>query len=155
MSVILYDATKQVMFSDGRAYGGDSHPVGTKHKIYRIPSGRFQGSLIGITSDRPGQPEELVQWIAEGMGKEAYAPSEPSWSAILVKPNGEIFLFDDSYFMAGPIESDVVTIGSGKRYALGAYRAGATGSEAVRVAIDCDTMCGLPVRSVALREDAP
>lgn len=154
MSVIVYDHTQQIMTADTRAYSGDPHPTGNKMKIHKIKEGPFAGSLLGITSSQPGMAEQLKQWITEGMDKEAFAPSQPDFEALLVKPDGEIFLFVDAYYPSGPLVGDVFTIGSGKKYALGALRAGANPIQAVEVAIRCDSMCGGPVAALTLHEPA-
>jgi len=81
-------------------------------------------------------------------------PAVCDWEALLVKPDGEVFLFVDAYYPSGPLIGDVFTIGSGKKYALGAYRAGANAVQAVEIAIQCDSMCGGPIAAVTLHEPA-
>lgn len=154
MSVVVYDARQGLMVADTRAYAGCPHPIGNKMKIHRIETGPFAGSLLGLTSSQPGQAEEFKQWVTEGMSKDAYTPSSVDLEALLVKPSGEVFLFCDSYYPSGPLVSDVFTIGSGKRYALGAFRAGANAAQAVEVAIACDSMCGGPVAALSLHKPA-
>lgn len=152
MSVIVYDAKKQLMTADTRAYSGSGHPIGHKLKIHRIAEGPFEGSLLGITSNQPGMAEEFKQWVTEGMSKEAFAPTTPLLDAILVKPNGEIFLFVDAYYPSGPLAGDFFTIGSGRKYALGALQAGADALRAVEIACELDSMCGGPVAALNLHQ---
>jgi hypothetical protein len=151
MSVIVYDVRNGLMCSDTRAYGGDSHPIGNKRKIHRLSD----GSLLGMSSSQPGVPEEFKAWIERGAKLEDYGPTSPDIEALLVKPNGDVFLFSDSYYAAGPLTGDVFTVGSGKKYALGALRAGADAQRAVEVACECDTMCGGPVTALKLFEATP
>lgn len=155
MSVIVYDPETGVMAADSRAYAGDTHPVGQKLKAHRIEKGPLEGSLLGITSSQPGFAECFKNWVTDGMMMEDIVNSTPDIEALLVKPDGSIFYFYDGYVAAGPLTGKVFTLGSGKRYALGAFIAGATASEAVEIACQCDTMCGLPVTTLSLHERAP
>lgn len=146
MSVIIYDAENQVMVADSRAYCGDTHPFGNKMKIHRLSD----GSLLGMTSSTPGVPEEFKAWLERGARMDDFGPNDIDLDAIRVTLTGEIYLYSDSYFRCGPLTGDVFTLGSGKRYALGAWRAGADAIHSVQVAIECDTMCGGPVMAVNL-----
>lgn len=148
MSVVVYDAKNQVMTADTRAYCGDAHPFGNKMKIHRLKD----GSLLGVTSSTPGVPEEFKAWLERGARMDDFGPSDIDLDAILVTLTGEIYLFSDSYYRCGPLVGDYFTVGSGKRYALGALRAGANSVQAVEVAIQCDTMCGGPVSQLPLYE---
>lgn len=150
MSVIVYDPRKRLMVSDTKAYSGSSRPIGYKSKIYRVTMGPFAGSLLGVTSNQPGVPEAFAEWVSNGMNKEDYAPSSPLFDALMVKPDGEIFFFNDSYYMAGPLRGDVFAIGSGAKYALGAFEICKDAFGAVRVAIKFDGFCDEPMESVLL-----
>ena len=154
MSVVIYDSRRKVMASDSRAYSGNAHPAGTKRKIHRIESGPYAGSLLGIVSNVVGMPEEFKAWIERGAGREDWAPADPSFEALLVKPDGSVFLFDDAYFCAGPMTGDFFTIGSGRKYAYGAMMAGCHVTEAVEIAIACDPWCGGPVNAMNLQPDS-
>lgn len=149
MSVVIYDAKNQIMAADSRAYGGDSHPMGHKMKIHRLRN----GSLLGMTSSRPGVPEEFKAWLERGAAMDDWGPSDINLDAILVTPAGEIYLYSDSYYRVGPLVGDVFTVGSGRKYALGAFKAGADALQAVQVAIDCDTMCGGEITMIKLHAD--
>lgn len=146
MSVIVYDARNKVMVADSRAYCGDTHPFGNKMKIHRLND----GSIIGITSSTPGVPEEFKAWLERGARMDDYGPGDICLDAILVTPAGEVFLYNDSYYRCGPLVGDYFTVGSGKRYALGALRAGASAHRAVEVACECDCMCAGPVTRLEL-----
>lgn len=151
MSVIVYDARNQVMVADSRAYCGDTHPFGNKMKIHRL----FDGSIIGITSSTPGIPEEFKAWLERGARMDDWGPGDIDLDAILVNTLGEVFLYTDSYYRCGPLVGDYFTVGSGKRYALGALRAGADPVRAVEVACECDSMCAGPVTRLELFPPAP
>jgi ATP-dependent protease HslVU (ClpYQ) peptidase subunit len=150
MSVVIYDANQQVMTADTRAYCGDAHPFGNKMKIHRLTD----GSLLGVTSSTPGTPEEFKAWLERGARMDDWGPSEVDLDAILVTPAGEIFLYTDSYYRCGPLTGDYFTVGSGKRYALGAIKAGADALRAIEVAIECDSMCGGSAVQLHLRDTA-
>ncbi len=154
MSVIIYDAKAQLMVGDTRAYSGSSHPTGHKMKIHRIKRGAYTGSLLGITSSTPGMAEEFKHWIEENADREAaYVPNGPDFEALLVKPDGSVFLYVDAYYAAGPLIGDVFTVGTGKKYAMGAWRAHPDAVKAAKIAIACDTMCDGPVVAMRLHEE--
>jgi len=155
MSTIVYDAKARIMAADSRAYSGSSHPTGFKMKVHRITEGPFEGALIGVSSAILGAGEELKQWIAEGMSKDYIGFANCDWEALLVKSNGEVYLFVDGYTPSGPLVGDVFTIGSGKKYALGAWLALHDARKAVEVAIACDSMSGGPVTHLYLDNRAP
>ncbi|QIG75590.1 putative HslV family peptidase protein [Rhizobium phage RHph_Y2_17_1] len=146
MSVVVYH--DGVMAADSRAYGGDPHPIGNKRKIHRLPD----GGLVGITSNRIGMPEAFRDWLAAGSDRGAAMPAEPSFDAIHVTPEGQVFLYNDGYTPSGPLAGQTFTIGSGKKYALGAIQMGATAVEAVEAAMACDFWCGGPVYALNLHD---
>lgn len=153
MSVVVYHDGK--MAADTRAYSGSTHPIGHKIKIFRLEKGPHAGSLLGICSNAPGQPEELRNWIEAGAERaDELVPQGPSFEALLVKPDGTIFLYNDAYYAAGPIVSKIASIGSGKKYAMGAIYAGADVKRAVEIAIECDPWSGGPVTELSLIEPA-
>lgn len=149
MSVIVYH--NGIMASDTRAYSGNSHPVGNKMKIHRLKD----GSLLGMSSSTPGLPEEFKAWLERGANYEDYGPTDVDIEALLVKPDGSVYLYYNSYYRAGPLVGQTFTIGSGKKYALGAIAAGCDAAQAVEVAISCDPFCGGPVAVLPLVEARP
>lgn len=148
MSVIVYDVQKQIMAADTRAYGGDTHPMGNKMKIHRL----HDGSLLGLTSSMPGVPEEFKAWLERGGRMDDWGPGDIDLDAILVDWCGDVYLYSNSYYRCGPLVGDVFTVGSGKKYALGAWQALRDPVKAVEVAIACDPMCGGPVAALPLRK---
>ncbi|OCP21927.1 MULTISPECIES: hypothetical protein [unclassified Ensifer] len=148
MSVVVYHRGQ--MAADTRAYSGNSHPAGNKMKIHRLND----GSLVGIVSNQIGTPEAFVEWLNSGASRDDLMPSDPSFSAIQVKADGSVYLYDDGYTPAGPLVGETFTIGSGRKYALGAIKMGATIIQAVEVAIELDVWCGGPVAALALHEQA-
>ncbi|TDW20436.1 ATP-dependent protease HslVU (ClpYQ) peptidase subunit [Rhizobium azibense] len=149
MSVVVYH--QGVMAADSRAYSGSTHPIGNKQKIHRIKEGPFAGSLLGITTNVVGLAEEFRKWVERGASRDDdLVPGEPCLTAILVKPDGEVFMFSDAYFAAGPLTGDTFTIGSGRKYALGAIQMGADAVQAVEAAIALDVFCGAPLSALNL-----
>ncbi len=148
MSVVVYH--RGVMAADSRAYSGSSHPAGNKMKIHRVAAGPFEGSLLGITSNVVGMPERFKAWLEQGAKQDAWTAPDPCFEAILVQPNGHVFLFSGDCSASGPLVGETFTIGSGKGYALGAIKMGADAVRAAEIAIECDTWCGGPVTAIPL-----
>ena len=148
MSVVVYH--KGVMAADSRAYSGSAHPAGNKLKIHRLKD----GSIVGITSNQVGMPEAFVEWLNNGGSRDDLMPASPSLSAIVVSPSGDIALYDDGY-TPSRVWGDTFTIGSGRKYALGAIAMGADAKRAVEVAIEHDLWCGGPITSLALNDTLP
>ena len=63
----------------------------------------------------------------------------------MIKPDGSVFLADDSLYFSGPIECASYAIGSGALYAIGAMAEGASAERAVEVACMFDSHCGGPI----------
>lgn len=128
-----------VMAADSRGYGGDKCPVGQKQKIKRLAD----GTLIGCSSNTPGQPEAVLAWYEAGADVEK-APKFPEnhFRFLAVKPDGSAYLGEDSFYLAGPLSAEFYAVGSGEQYAMGALHMGATATQAVRAAIDLDVWTG-------------
>ena len=155
MSTIVYDAKTRTMAADTRAYSGSTYPIGDKLKIRRIGGlNRYAGSLVGVSSAIVGLPEEFFRWIENGANRDDLAPAEPSLSAILVDSCGEIFIFEDAYFKAGPIHAPFVAVGSGRKFAYTAMMFGASPREAIETAMMGDMFTGGYVTTLSLGEDA-
>lgn len=145
MSVIVY--RDGVMAADTRAYSGDATPIGHKMKIFRLKD----GSLVGFSTTKPGLSEAMVAWF-NAESPEGPPPVEMNFSALLVKPNGEVFYYNDSISPSGPLVGPYFAVGSGDHYALGALACGAAATEAVEVACQFDPWCALPVAALALAD---
>lgn len=147
MSVIVY--RDGVMAADTRAYSGDATPIGHKMKIFRLTD----GSLVGIATNKPGLGEALVNWFNAGCTHEALPDGELVFSALLVRPTGDVFLYSDSPYPSGPLAGHYFAIGSGDRYALGAFAMDATAEQAVSAACMFDVWCSTPIAVLKLYED--
>lgn len=130
------------MAADGRAYGGrHCASPGSKAKAHRLQD----GTRIGVVSAVIGMPERFIAWMNEGGDPKAWGEGAPDLRALIVRPNGEVFLAEDSVWFSGPIKTDCYAIGSGGDFALGAMAAGKTAAEAVALACDLDQHCGPPI----------
>lgn len=140
MSVVVYK--DGILAADSKAYGGSyqSSP-GWKRKIHRL----VDGSRLGVTTAVLGTGERFVAWMNAGADPAAWV-GEPKIDlrAIIIKPDGSVFLADDSLYFSGPIECSSYAIGSGAPYAIGAMAEGASAERAVDVAKMFDPHCGGP-----------
>lgn len=140
MSVVVY--RDGLLAADTRAYGGPYQTSpGRKTKIYSLDD----GARIGITSAVIGMPERFVAWLKAGAIPKEFGEPAPDLRAMLIKPDGKLFLADDGLHFSGPIDSEYYAIGSGAAYAMGAMAMGASADEAVKVACKFDLHCGEPV----------
>lgn len=145
MTTIVY--RDGVMAADSRAYAGNKQPLGFKTKIFRLAD----GSLFGASSSKVGQCDKLRRMV-EDRGTETIFDKEVAAQGILVKPNGDVFYFNDQDAWSGPIQTDCAAIGSGEEYAMGALKMGASAEKAVQIAIECDVWSGGPITVMALAE---
>lgn len=138
-----------VMAADSRGYGGDKCPIGQKQKIRRLED----GTLVGCSSNTPGQPEAVLDWYAAGADIEK-APKFPEnrFRFLAVKPDGMAFLGEDSFYLAGPLRAEFYAVGSGQEYALGALHMGASAERAVQIAVELDVWSGGAI--TVLRQEA-
>lgn len=141
MSVVAY--RDGVMAADSKAFGGSYQPSpGAKTKLYRLAD----GSRLGVVTAVLGMGERFAAWMNAGGDPAAWGTDKPDLRALLVRPDGSVFLADDSVYFSGPIETEFYAIGSGSHYAMGAMALGATAGLAVEVACRFDPHCGGPIR---------
>lgn len=145
MSVVVY--RDGVLAADSKAYGGKYQTSpGLKRKVHRLPD----GTRVGVTTCVIGMAERFVQWMEAGADPEGWgADPKPDLRAIIVRPDGQVFLCDDGLHFSGPIETSRYAIGSGAEFALGAMSMGADAVRAVEVACEHDFHSGGPVISLA------
>lgn len=146
MTTIVYH--DGVMYADSLAYQGRyDAPIGTKSKIYVAKD----GTAIGVSSSCVGAGEQILRWYEDGQDPKGLPAGSPSDCQILmVKRDGSVFYAKDSLCFSGPLTGDFWAIGSGDRYALGAYRAGVSARTALEIAISIDPFSGLPVNAVVV-----
>ena len=130
------------MAADGRAWGGRyCNSPGGKAKAHRLDD----GTRVGVVSAVVGMPERFIAWMKAGAEPKEWGEGAPDLKALIVKPNGDVFLAEDSVWFSGPIKTNCHAIGSGGDYARGAMAAGLNAPEAVAVACELDANCGPPI----------
>jgi hypothetical protein len=135
-----------IMAADSRAYGGRGEPSpGRKVKIFRLDD----GSLIGLSTSTPGTSERFVAWLKDG-AKPDILNDKIDLRALMVRPDGGIYVIDNTPYFSGPMECDYYAVGSGTGYAMGAMAMGATAEQAVAVACDLDPHSGAPIMAERL-----
>lgn len=144
MTTIVYRAG--ILAADSRAYSGDKNPIGEKRKIHRLAD----GSLIGASSNKVGVCEKFRRLVEES-GVDGTFEDEIPVQAIVIRPDGSVFYFNDLDSFSGPIKSEYLAIGSGEEYAIGALKMGASAVDAVRIAIECDPWTGGAIHTLELQ----
>lgn len=141
MSVVAYK--DGILAGDTKAYGGrgESSP-GQKAKIHRLED----GTRVGIVSAVLGEPERFLAWMKGGEDRSNWTGDKPDLRALIIRPNGEVYIANDSIWFTGPIECATYAIGSGGDFAQGAMAMGATAQRAVYIACDLDPCSGPPVQ---------
>lgn len=143
MSVVVYK--DGILAADTCAYGGRGQTSpGQKAKIHRLED----GTRVGIVSAMIGEPERFLAWLKAGEDRTNWTGDKPDFRALIIRPNGDVFLADDSIWFSGPIECTSYAIGSGGDYAMGAMAMGASAKQAAYVACDLDQCTNAPVQTL-------
>lgn len=122
-----------IMASDTRAFSGYSLPIGQKRKIHRLQN----GGLVGVSTNRAGIAEVLVEWVRAGADlKDSPQMGEKKFSILWVKPGGGVFYANDEFAFTGPLTGRFWAIGSGDGIALGIMAMGGSAKKAVEVICD-------------------
>lgn len=147
MTTIVY--RDGVMASDSRAWSGDKVPIGFKQKIRRLDD----GSLLGISSAKVGEPDMLLDAIKRIDGKVWEKPLDAEFdaAALLVRANGDVYYYSGNKHFVGPIRGPWIVIGSGEEYAIGALSMGATAEQAVKVGIEHDPWSKGEIQTLRLK----
>lgn len=148
MSTIAYRNGEMV--ADTRAWAGSRMPIGRKKKIHRLKD----GSLLGISSSDVGAPESFIRWANE-VDEPEVSETENAYDiqALLVKPDGRVYFWNEGNGFSGPLEGEFFALGSGELAALGAMFMGADARKAVAVACEVDYCSALPLFALKLKED--
>lgn len=108
-----------------------------------------QGGLVAASGDLAALAS-FKKWVEEKHCKGGVPEMSASYSALWIKPNGEVFIIELD--AAVQVEVPFIAGGSGSDIAMGAMAAGATAEQAVQIAAMFDTSTQLPVQ-VARLED--
>lgn len=142
---------------DGKTFAADKQSTigGLKRKLSKIHK-LDNGHLVAATGTTV-DCIEYVKWY-----KKVCAATEdervffPTWTGndkpwlMVVTPWKGIYLYTGCDTYIDYSENDIFAVGSGSEYAMGAMRAGATAKEAVLIASEFDTHCGMGVDSIEL-----
>jgi hypothetical protein len=82
-------------------------------------------------------------------------PDVTGLQALIVRPNGRIFLFESRRHGLVPVEDGYHAIGTGMAIALGALYAKASAAVAVKAAIKHDRNTGGKVQTIRLKKKQP
>ena len=140
MSTVVYrDGT---LAADGKAYGGKGQASpGIKVKARRLSD----GTRVGVVTAIIGQGERFMNWLEGGGDPTAWGEGPADLRAIVVRPDGGLYLYDDGLWPSGPIQTDRYAIGSGSDFAMAAMLMGADAVRAVEIASTLDMHSGGPV----------
>lgn len=148
MTVIVFDG--KTLASDKQATeGGLRH---TTTKIKRIEKGKFKGYLMagaGCTS----QANHMMAWFELGAEPESFPKYQDtedlSAQLLVIAPSKEILRFDFN-----PIPcvfyDEVYAMGNGREVAMGALAMGATAEQAVLIASELCSGCGMGLDKLEL-----
>lgn len=138
-----------VMAADSRAFSGHAMPIGSKRKIHRLSD----GGIVGVSCNRAGMGEALVEWIKAGaVPKDGPDMVEKKFSILWVKPGGQVFFACDEFVFSGPLDGRFWAIGSGDGIALGVMAMGGSARKAVEVICDqqLDPWSARPVKTLSI-----
>lgn len=125
-------------------------PVGCKTKIFRLSN----GSIIGLSSPKPGLSEAFRDWIENGSDHNNIPKFDDfNITAIEVTQKGEIYYYDNSVYPSGPLNAEYFAVGSGDHYAFGALYLGASAVEAVKAAGEFDSFTNQEVEHLELKSE--
>lgn len=138
MTVIAWDGT--TLAADKLANNGGLIMKVTK--LFKV-----RGCLVGGTGDFD-RVMEVIAWFAAGAEPSKLPPfqrSNEDWTGLLViEPDKTILKYERST-VPHKIESPFWAIGSGRDFAMAAMHLGKSACEAVEVASDLCTSCGMGV----------
>lgn len=140
MTTIIYKDGR--LFTDSRVYSGGKRPLGTKNKLHRLDNGMFAASSVEI-----GAPERLLTLLREN-GASLPVVEKLDVDALFVQDTGAVYFYSNGPGWSLLDAQNHYAIGSGASYALGALEFGATGEEAMEVAIALDIWSGYPIASL-------
>lgn len=150
MTVIAFDG--RTLAADKQATEGGLRHVTTK--IKRIEKGKFKGYLMagaGCTS----QANHMMAWFELGAEPESFPKYQDtedlSAQLLVISPSKEILRFDFN-----PIPcvfyDEIYAMGSGRDVAMGAMAMGADAKQAVEVASEICSGCGMGVDVIHLKK---
>lgn len=131
-----------VLAADSLVTLGSTKVHGSYQKIRRI--GEYLVGTAGSVADC----QAFVVWLREC--DDNVPPPKGEYSALIVGPRGRVREMENGSVLPVPRGAKFFAIGSGGPYALAAMFAGASATEAVKIAAKIDTSTGLPVKTLKI-----
>ena len=131
-----------VLAADSLVTLGSTKAHGSYQKIKRI------GDCLVGTAGSVADCQAFVHWLQAG--DDDKPPPKGEYSALIIGPNGQVRELECGNIMPRPRGAKFFALGSGGPFALAAMYAGATATEAVKIAAKIDTNTGLPVKTLKL-----
>jgi len=131
--------------TDGKTMASDTLLSGSfREQFDSVKLFRIDNAVYGISGDW-GLSMAYIDWVRAGRPKDDKPDASGQWNALFVK-DGKIWWEGEGL---RPIENGTPNaIGSGKDFAMGAMLAGATPSQAVKIAMMLDTSTGGKIRTM-------
>lgn len=131
-----------VLAADSLVTLGGTKVHGSYQKIRRI------GDYLIGTAGSVAACQAFVEWLKSG--DDAHAPPKGEYGALIVDPRGRVREIENGSVLPAPRGAKFFALGSGGPFALAAMYAGASATEAVKIAAKIDTNTGLPVKTLKL-----
>lgn len=132
-----------VLASDSLVTLGSTKVHGSYQKIRRVG-----GHLIG-TAGSVAACQSFIDWVR--CGDDESPPPKGEYNALIIDPRGRVREMENGSVLPVPRGAKFFAIGSGAPYALAAMYAGASATEAVKIAAKIDTSTGLPVKTLKIK----
>jgi ATP-dependent protease HslVU (ClpYQ) peptidase subunit len=134
-----------ILAADSLITMGDTKVHGHMRKISRV-----HGFMIGL-SGGAADCSEFLMWCKAGGDNTDHPPPKGTYSALVVDEKGKVLEIENGKYLPKFSKAKFHAIGSGGPYALAAMYAGASATEAVKIAAKIDTATGLPVKTLKLK----
>lgn len=132
-----------VLAADSLVTLGSTKVHGSYQKIRRI------GDYLIGTAGSVAACQAFVEWLKEG--DDTHAPPKGEYGALIVGPRGVVREIENGSVLPRPRGAKFFALGSGGPFALAAMYAGASATEAVKIAAKIDTNTGLPVKTLKIK----
>lgn len=131
-----------VLAADSLVTLGSTKVHGSYQKIRRI--GEYLVGTAGSVADC----QAFVVWLKECDSTQP--PPKGEYDALVVGPQGRVREIENGSVLPSPRGAKFFALGSGGPFALAAMYAGASATEAVKIAAKIDTSTGLPVKTLKI-----
>jgi len=133
---------------DGHTLAADRQSTFYGLTVPTVKIRKLKNGLLAGAAGESGRCRELLEWIEEGMVKADF-PKGNMAEAIAVGPSGERpMLFENGCPTPVRIDQRQFAIGGGRDFAMAAMLCGRDSVQAVQIAIQLSSGCGLGINSV-------